>query len=125
MDWADERRKMNTERCKNALLAKNYDLGCISISREDIAIEKNAEPLDDIQRSADCVMALDSLARNWQMSALILEALERIDKHTYGLCAECDSQISEKRLAALPWAKCCIRCQEAADSSNVRLKDAA
>jgi DnaK suppressor protein len=116
---------MNTEQCKNALLAKNYDLSSFNIGREDIAIEKNAEPLDDIQQSADCVIALDSLTRNWQTSTLILEALERIDKHTYGLCVECDSQISEKRLAALPWAKCCIRCQEAADTCNNRLQDAA
>jgi DnaK suppressor protein len=39
---------------------------------------------------------------------LISEALERIENHTYGLCADCDEQISEKRLAALPWAKYCI-----------------
>jgi DnaK suppressor protein len=116
---------MNTEKCRHALLAKNCDLRSFSIRREDIALEKNAEPLDDIQQSADCVMVLGSLTRNWQMSTLILEALERIDKHTYGLCTECEAQISEKRLAALPWAKCCIRCQEVADSLNIRLKDAA
>jgi hypothetical protein len=42
-------------------------------------------PLDDIQQSADRVLAFDSLARNWQMSSLISEALERIENYTYGL----------------------------------------
>lgn len=29
-----------------------------------------------------------------------------------GLCAACEQRISPKRLAALPWAKYCIACQE-------------
>jgi DnaK suppressor protein len=116
---------LNTQQCKNTLLAKNYELRARQIRREDIAIEKNAESLDDIQRSADRVLVFDSRTRNWQMSSMISEALERIENHKYGLCAECDEQISEKRLAALPWAKYCIRCQEAADGSNLRWKDAA
>jgi DnaK suppressor protein len=116
---------MNTQQCKNMLLAKNHELRSRQIRSEDIAIAKNAESLDDIQQSADRVLAFDSLARNWQMSSLISEALERIENHTYGLCGECDEQISEKRLVALPWAKYCIRCQEGADSSNLRWKDAA
>lgn len=106
---------MNTEKCKSALLAKNYNLSSFSVRRKDIAIEKNAEPLDLIEHSADYIMALDSVTRTWQASPLILEALERIDKHTYGLCVACESQISEKRLAALPWAKRCTRCQEAVE----------
>jgi DnaK suppressor protein len=116
---------MDTQQRKNTLLAKNHELRSHQIRREDIAIEKNAEPLDDIQQSADRVLVFDSLTRNWHMSSLISEALERIENHTYGLCADCDEQISDKRLVALPWAKYCIRCQEAADGSNVRWKEAA
>ena len=116
---------MNTQQRKNTLLAKNHELRSSQIHRGDIAIEKNAKALDDIQQSADRVLAFDSLKGNWHMSSLISEALERIDNHTYGLCADCDEQISEKRLAALPWAKYCIRCQEVADRSNLHWKDAA
>jgi DnaK suppressor protein len=116
---------MNTQQCKNTLPARNQELRSCQIGRENIAIEKNAEPLDEIQQSADRVLVFNSITRNWQMSSLISEVLERIENHTYGLCAECDEQISEKRLAALPWAKYCIRCQEAADSSILRRKDAA
>ena len=34
---------------------------------------------------------------------------------SFGICIECESEISAKRLAAVPWAPRCIQCQEAAD----------
>jgi DnaK suppressor protein len=55
------------------------------------------------------------LNRNAQNIALLRqvnEALERIDEGTYSVCAGCDRPISPKRLAAVPWAKYCIACQE-------------
>lgn len=39
-------------------------------------------------------------------------ALEKIRSDTYGQCEKCESEISEKRLEALPFAKYCIACQE-------------
>jgi DnaK suppressor protein len=117
---------MNTEQRKNTLLTKSRELRSHRIRREDIAAEKNAEPLDDIQQDADRVFAFGSLTRNWQTTSLISEALERIENQTYGRCVECEEQISEQRLAALPWAKYCICCQDVADRTNVEVhwKDA-
>ena len=40
----------------------------------------------------------------------IKEALERIAKGTYGVCAECGTNIDPKRLRALPNATRCISC---------------
>ncbi|MBI1357260.1 MAG: hypothetical protein GC160_23210 [Acidobacteria bacterium] len=42
----------------------------------------------------------------------INEALSRIEEGSYGECLECSEPISQKRLAAIPWAKFCIGCQE-------------
>jgi len=42
---------------------------------------------------------------------LIEEALIRLEEGFYGLCADCGVQISEKRLAAVPFAKLCVECQ--------------
>jgi DnaK suppressor protein len=39
-------------------------------------------------------------------------ALRRIQQSTYGVCAACEEPISAKRLAAVPWAKFCVQCQE-------------
>lgn len=39
------------------------------------------------------------------------EALTRLREGTYGICAECGVEISEKRLQAVPFAKLCVECQ--------------
>jgi RNA polymerase-binding transcription factor len=39
------------------------------------------------------------------------EALHRIAKVTYGVCAECGDEIEKKRLEAVPWASHCLPCQ--------------
>ncbi|HKY70524.1 MAG TPA: TraR/DksA family transcriptional regulator [Nitrospira sp.] len=39
------------------------------------------------------------------------EALTRLTEGTYGICAECGIEISERRLDAVPFAKLCVECQ--------------
>jgi DnaK suppressor protein len=43
---------------------------------------------------------------------MIDEALKRIKANEYGLCANCQEEMQQKRLEAVPWAKHCISCQE-------------
>jgi DnaK suppressor protein len=43
---------------------------------------------------------------------LIDAALKRIDADDFGLCANCQDELQQKRLEAVPWAKHCITCQE-------------
>jgi DnaK suppressor protein len=43
----------------------------------------------------------------------ISDALHRIELGQYGVCMECEEQISIKRLDAVPWARYCVSCQEA------------
>lgn len=42
----------------------------------------------------------------------IRDALKRIDEGRYGMCSECDQQISWERLDAIPEATLCIDCQK-------------
>lgn len=42
----------------------------------------------------------------------IEEALERIEKGTYGVCRDCGEMIADARLNAIPWTRVCIRCKE-------------
>jgi DnaK suppressor protein len=39
-------------------------------------------------------------------------ALKRIDLGSYGVCPECEEDISVKRLDAVPWARYCVTCQD-------------
>jgi DnaK suppressor protein len=43
---------------------------------------------------------------------MIDEALKRIRTEDYGTCANCQEELQQKRLEAVPWAKNCITCQE-------------
>ena len=110
---------MKTNEIKRVLLAKRHELNSRKIQQEDIAIERKAEVFDEIQQHADRALALDSLTRNWEIASQVTDALRRIEDGTYGVCDQCEEKISEKRLAAIPWAKFCIRCQELADQSNM------
>jgi DnaK suppressor protein len=47
-----------------------------------------------------------------EMLARIDEALARLSAGTYGSCVECDSEISERRLRALPFAARCQKCEQ-------------
>ena len=40
------------------------------------------------------------------------DAMRRMDQDHYGICLECEEEISPKRLDAVPWARYCVKCQE-------------
>jgi DnaK suppressor protein len=46
------------------------------------------------------------------MLELIDAALSRIQDGTFGECLHCGQEIGAKRLAAIPWTRYCITCQE-------------
>src|SRR6266850_5960729 len=46
-------------------------------------------------------------------------ALKRIDSDDYGVCANCQEELQQKRLDAVPWAKHCINCQEKAEKGQL------
>lgn len=50
---------------------------------------------------------------------LIEEALGRLQNGRYGLCVSCSEPIERPRLAALPWARHCIACQELQDRGEL------
>jgi RNA polymerase-binding transcription factor DksA len=68
-----------------------------------------------------------AVTRNQHLTSLVSDALERVGNETYGLCAACEQRISPKRLAALPWARYCIACQEIREglAAEVRCNSAA
>lgn len=52
-----------------------------------------------------------NLARIDDELAEIDEALERLERGTYGICIDCGEMIDPARLKALPTALRCLRCQ--------------
>jgi hypothetical protein len=60
----------------------------------------------------DALFALPRHERLARVQRLADDALARIDEGTYGLCINCATLMTEKRLNAVPWAPYCLDCQE-------------
>ena len=50
----------------------------------------------------------------------IADALEKIEKGTYGICESCGKEISYERLEAVPTARLCVECKNQMEKSQSR-----
>src|SRR5260370_34568690 len=107
--------KNELEKFKAALEAKQAELAASLRNRDDIAIEKTADALDEVQLAGERELAIRNLDRESILLRNVRGALSRIADGSYGTCLHCEEEISPKRLNAVPWTAYCIRCQEAAD----------
>lgn len=97
------------------LAQKKADLVRVLRTRDGIAIEKSADPMDEIQYASERDLAIQNVDRESYMLRQVKAALGRISDGSFGTCLECEAAVSPKRLVAVPWASFCLRCQEAAD----------
>ncbi len=107
--------KVEVERFKTILEARRAELGGALRNREDIAIEKTPDALDEVQLAGERELAIRNLDRESNLLRQVRGALARIADGSFGTCMHCDEEISIKRLNAVPQTAFCIRCQEAAD----------
>jgi DnaK suppressor protein len=94
---------------------KEGELARVLRNRDDIAIEKSADQMDEIQYATERDMAIRNVDCESNLLREVKAALRRIHDGSFGTCIQCDEAISPKRLAALPWAQRCVQCQEATD----------
>lgn len=107
--------KTDLEKYKAVLLARQVELSKGLHNREDIAIQKTPDAIDEVQLAGERELAIRNLDRDSIMLRNVRAALARIADGSYGTCLHCEEDIKPKRLEAVPWAPFCIRCQEAAD----------
>lgn len=87
--------------------------------RSGLAIENSADMLDTIRMATDRDVLVQSMNINAQVLSDVREALARLGKGEYGVCEDCEESIAPRRLQAIPWARVCVRCQEARDRTDV------
>jgi DnaK suppressor protein len=109
---------IEVEAFRKALESRQTELEAGNRNRESMAIEASPDELDRIQHAGERDYAMGKLERDSVRLREVRTALGRIRAGTFGVCAGCEENISPKRLAAVPWALCCIACQEAADRSR-------
>ena len=100
---------------KAVLEAKQAELSAGLRNRDDIAIEKTPDAIDEVQLAGERELAIRNLDRESNLLRNVKGALVRIADGSYGVCMHCEEDIKIKRLDAVPWTKYCIKCQEAAD----------
>jgi DnaK suppressor protein len=112
-----------TVRITNLLQAKQAELSVSLRKRDEIVIEKVSDTLDEVQLMGERELAIRNLNRDSNMLREIRRALSRIANGTYGVCLHCEEDILPKRMAAVPWAACCIRCQEQIDRGEIEIDE--
>ena len=100
---------------KRMLDAKQRDLSLGLRTWDEIAIEKTPDAIDEGQFAGERELAITILDHESALLRDVQDALGRVADDTFGTCLQCDEEIEPKRLDAVPWAKYCVRCQEAAD----------
>jgi DnaK suppressor protein len=109
-----------TARRRAALEAKLVELMGGALGREELQIEKLADPLDQIKSSTDREMAVQRLNHQSRLVSDVQTALAAIDEGTYGVCEDCEEAIPRKRLDAVPWARLCVPCQSKVEAEARR-----
>jgi len=102
---------------------KEAELVRVLRTRDDIVIQKSADQMDEIQYASERDLAIRKVDRESTLLREVKAALRRVHDGSFGTCIECDSAISPKRLAAVPWALRCIQCQEIADQDRQERTD--
>jgi DnaK suppressor protein len=102
---------------------KKAELVRVLRTQDGIAIEKSADPMDEIQYASERDLAILNADRESHLLRQVRLALRRIAEGSFGTCIECECAVSPKRLAAVPWAPFCLQCQEAADRDGERGAD--
>ena len=105
---------------KTALRNKRSELAlAIRTQKTQLSVcEGEHDVLDQMQsmsRRDEAVAVMGTLTRTM---ADVDAALLAMNEGSYGTCAECGDSIASRRLAAIPWASHCIRCQEVLDRRN-------
>ena len=109
--------KTELNRFRAVLTAKVAELERFNRHRDAITVERSADQLEEIQAASQRSLAVCNIDLEFNQLREARAALARIQEGSFGTCQECEEDIHPKRLAAVPWATFCIRCQEAADGN--------
>lgn len=103
---------------ENRLMAKMSELERALSETAPLDITHAAEELERITLANERDLVAAEIDRQSRLLAEVRSALERISEGSFGQCEQCDRTIPLKRLQAIPWARCCVRCQEEVDRTG-------
>ena len=108
-------KKSERTQYKKALLAKKEDLSR-SIGGSAIGSSSSTDGHGDFADRSSAANEEEIIIQLKQTDAKLLRAIEdaltRAEGDAYGVCVDCEEEISSARLRAVPWTKVCIGCKE-------------
>ncbi len=119
----DSMKKEFQDKLKKKLIAqRNEILDTLAGKNEQLkGLVSGTESGDDVDIASDTIdrELLNSLGQQDANRLTAIEnALERINRGTFGICPMCGKEIPEARLEALPYAVLCVSCQEKEDKKR-------
>lgn len=88
--------------------------------QKGLAVDRPPELGDLCTKSAARDYLFERVSQQRRLLNLIERSLGRIHSGTFGKCISCGEEIPHKRLSAVPWTECCLRCQDERER-NTRL----
>jgi DnaK suppressor protein len=107
---------MNVQTYRDALVKKRDEIieagGIKPLQASMDNNTRQGDMADQASGNNEVHIALKLKQTDAKILTAIEEALQRIDKGTYGVCRDCGQPIAEARLRAIPWTRVCITCKE-------------
>jgi DnaK suppressor protein len=101
---------------KKALLEKKQDLeraiAAKGILSGETATDGHGDFADRSAAANEEEISIQLKQTDAKLLRAIEDALQRVEAGTYGVCVDCEEEISPARLKAVPWTKVCITCKE-------------
>ncbi len=99
-------------RHQQALLAKKAGVERLAQTRAFSRTPSHGDDGDRSMAATDDQIVIQLQQNDAKLLRAIEKALERIEADEYGICSECEEEIPQLRLDAVPWTRVCVPCKE-------------
>ncbi len=97
------------------LIEKREELvqrGALGVAGGDSGVREPADLADQARMVSEDEVTERLRQTDSRLLRAIEEALERIKRGAFGVCASCGHPIGRTRLQAVPWTRLCLECKE-------------
>src|SRR5215469_15343150 len=98
---------------KTILLKKRDELlHSMGSENESLAIKQTPDEVEFAVKTAEQDVSAVTADLRSQTLREVESAITRVSRGLYGVCEACGEEIAPARLKAIPWARCCVPCEE-------------
>ncbi len=99
-------------RHRQALLTKKAGVERLARTRAFSRTRSHGDDGDRSMAATDDQIVIQLQQNDAKLLRAIDKALDRIVSGEYGICSECEEEIPQIRLDAVPWTRVCVPCKE-------------